>query len=153
MNALILLSCLLLPAMSQNDLLEEARGKIGEAFLDEKACDALYDKFQQADLRGSNILLGYKGALEMAKSKHASLFKKLDYFNAGKAILERAIAQDMDNIELRFLRFQIQYNTPSFLGYKDQLKNDKEFISSNLYKMESVELREKISFFLTKAEL
>lgn len=153
MNSLILLSSLLLAAMSQNDLLEEARSKIGESFQDEKVCDELYEKFQMAELEGNNILMGYKGALEMAKSKHASVFKKLNYFNAGKAILEEAIAQEADNIELRFLRFQIQYNTPPFLGYKDQLKNDKEFISGNLHKLESVELREKISFFLTKAEL
>ncbi len=138
--------------MTQNNLLEEVRSKIGQSFQDESVCDEMYEKFRKADVEGNNLLLGYKGAIEMAKSKHANIFVKMSYFNTGKDILERAISKDTMSIELRYLRFQIQYNTPSFLGYKGQLKSDRDFISNNLSKVENETLRNSISAFLAKAE-
>ena len=112
--------------------------------------NAQFDKTQIGD---DALLNGYKGALIMAKGKHAfNPFKKLGYFNDGKEILEKAVAADFENIELRFLRLTMQVNIPTFLGYNRSREADRDFLNQNLDFLESVELKQRISSFIKKAE-
>lgn len=139
--------------MKNKDLLIEVRSKISQSFEDEAVCNELYDKFSKANLTGDFLLIGYKGALEMAKAKHyINPFKKLSHFKTGRDILEEAIKQDVNNIELRFLRLTIQVNVPGFLGYHNELLADKTFITAHLDLLESDELRKTITTFIAKAE-
>ncbi len=78
-------------------------------------------------------ILGYKGAIKMVMAKHLfNPFGKLRSFNEGKKMLSAAINRDDKNLELVFLRYATQIETPSFLGYKDDLARDKAFILRNL---------------------
>ena len=47
-------------------------------------------------------------------------------------MLEKAISSDPNNLELRFLRYCVQINTPKFLNYNEDLKSDSLFITSQL---------------------
>ena len=77
----------------------------------------------------SGIYLGYKAASLMLLAKHAwNPYNKYSYFNRGKTLLEKAINQSPHSIELRFLRFCIQSNSPTFLSYSSQIKEDLTFI-------------------------
>jgi hypothetical protein len=66
----------------------------------------------------------------------------MSYFKKGKRILENAIKADEKNIELRFLRFNAQTHTPSFLGYNGDIKKDKAFLESSFSKITDVKLKE-----------
>ena len=59
-------------------------------------------------------------------------FSKLSYFNKGKKMLHRAIMADAQNIELRFIRFGVQTNVPSFLGYNNYVEKDKAYLKQSL---------------------
>lgn len=62
---------------------------------------------------------------------------KLKTFNEGKKNLESAIKKEPYNPEIRFIRLSIQKNIPSFLGYKENIENDTEFLKKEKSKLES----------------
>lgn len=57
---------------------------------------------------------------------------KLEYFKRGKANLESVIAQHPFEIELRYLRYSIQRECPSFLRYNNALENDLKFLQAEV---------------------
>lgn len=138
-------------AQSNNSAsLTHARNELPEAYKSEKACLALYEKLNQIS-KPEPVLLGYKGAVTIAMSKHAPLTEKLGYLNNGKAILEEAIKQLPGNTELIFLRLTIQLNLPSFLGYNSNIKEDKKFILDNYPNTPPV-LKKRIQNFVMESE-
>lgn len=99
------------------------------------------------------LKLGYLGVTRALHAKHTTnLFIKYKYFMEGKNILEKAIAQSPKNMELRFLRFTTQSNTPAILNYKQNISEDKLFLISGLSSLkdskEDIELKVMIAGYL-----
>ena len=122
-----------------------------------KAFETMLINFSNPD----NTILGYIGMSFMLKAKYAWLPNdKWAYFNKGKKFLESAISQDPNNIELKFMRFCIQNNTPSFLRYNKNLETDKWYIFKSFAGILDDDLKFRISNYmlvekvkLTEAEL
>lgn len=57
---------------------------------------------------------------------------KLSYFSQGKDKIEKAIANDYWNEELRFLRYSVQDKAPWMLQYHDKLEEDSYYIYLSL---------------------
>jgi hypothetical protein len=86
--------------------------------------------------------LGYKGAATMLLAKFSSNpVSKYRYFTKGKTLLEDAIAQDSASSELRYLRFSVQTNCPSFLRYNSNIAGDKLFLLDAVKYISDAELR------------
>ena len=78
----------------------------------------------------------FEGALLMKKSGMISgPGKKLSMFKEGSEKLEKAISNDSENAEYRFLRLMIQENAPSLLGYNDDIKTDSELVRRSYKKL------------------
>ena len=74
----------------------------------------------------------YEGALLAKKAGMASKPKdKLNLFKSGRTKLENAIKADNQNAEWRFLRLIVQENSPKIVDYKDEIKEDSEFVKKN----------------------
>ena len=87
-----------------------------------------------------------KAAATMIMAKHAfNPFSKLSHFNKGKNMLQQAIAADRQNVELRLLRYSIQKSAPSFLGYRDEMAADKNFLKTNLPALKDATLKQMIA--------
>ena len=122
-----------------------------------KAFEAILINFNNPD----NTILGYIGMSFMLKAKYAWLpNNKWEYFNKGKKFLESAISKDPNNIELKFMRFCIQNNTPTFLRYNKDLEKDKSQIFKSFSSIVDDDLKFRISNYmivekveLTEAEL
>lgn len=122
-----------------------------------KAFEAILINFNNPD----NTILGYIGMSFMLKAKYAWLPNdKLAYFNKGKKFLESAISKAPNNIELKFMRFCIQNNTPGFLRYNNNLEKDKSQIFKSFSSIVDDDLKFRISNYmivekveLTEAEL
>ena len=55
-------------------------------------------------------------------AKHAvNPLSKYSYFNKGKKALENAVNKDPNNLEIRFMRYISQEQTPAFLGFAPAL--------------------------------
>ena len=79
----------------------------------------------------SNLSLCYVGALKAKKSSYLATPKqKVQEFKAGAGKIEEAIALDSKNVELIFLRYIIQCNSPKITRYKDKIDKDKYFLES-----------------------
>jgi hypothetical protein len=76
---------------------------------------------------------------------------KLKLFKQGRKMLESAIKQDPDNAEFRFLRLIVQENSPSVLGYHNDIKSDAEFIRKS-YNSLSPDLKEVIADYSKKSK-
>lgn len=93
----------------------------------------------------SMICKGYEGVAHMILAKHSyNPYTKLSYFNKGKDLLEDAIRRDSLNVELRYLRYNIQENAPFFLGYNNELREDRLFLINNLSRVNDEQLKKLI---------
>lgn len=94
-----------------------------------KAAELFFNESKNISKSSKPILIGYRGMSEFMMSKYAgNVFSKLSHFSEGKDYLEHAIKMDPLNAELIFLRFSIQTNIPSFLGYNDNIDSDKKIL-------------------------
>lgn len=99
------------------------------------------------------LLTGYLGVSWMIKANHAiNPTYKLSYFLKGKAILESAINSDSKNIELLFLRYCVQTNTPSFLNYNHNIQSDKNSITSQFALITDLDLKKRIKEFMLQSK-
>ena len=128
--------------------LTKVRDAFERASKDEQIAKQLYSKVDQ-EAATSTIMLGYKGAVTMVLAKFQfNPFSKLEYFTNGKLLLEKAISQDTDNIELIFIRFSIQSYAPAFLKYNKHLIKDKNFLLNHIFEISDKDLQTRISKFL-----
>ena len=74
---------------------------------------------------------------------------KLTEFTKHTKKLDFIVANNINNIEIRFLRFCIQKQTPRFLGYNDNLELDYKFIMNNI-DIQPKELQKYINTLLKK---
>lgn len=100
----------------------------------------------------SAIHKGYHAAVTMMMAQYAfSPFKKIDLFNQGKEQLEQSIKENPDEVELRFIRYMIQTNSPAFLKYNTSLSKDKQFIEQSLPALLDLDLKKRIeNYFQSK---
>ena len=139
--------------VAQDQLLATIRQNIGEVFKTDSVCRRMHTEFEKIDVSKNNLLLGYKGAIELGMGRHdPNVFKKMSWFNDGKEHLEKSIANDPQNLELRFLRLTIQTNMPSFLGYGESKQTDKVFVLQNLEKAHSEDFKKRVRNFIKQAE-
>lgn len=74
----------------------------------------------------------YLGALYCKRADFQKLPKdKLADFKEGAKLLENSISAQPDNPEFRFLRYIIQTKAPRFLGYHDNITEDKTYLEKN----------------------
>ncbi|MGE0638001.1 MAG: hypothetical protein AB7G44_05625 [Bacteroidia bacterium] len=151
-----IVSCLLSLAsvsiVAQDLTLDDVRKKYPLATKNDSVCKELYTALTgKAD--GTDVLSGYAGGVTMLMAKStANPFSKMEYFKDGKKLLEDAISNNKNDIELRFLRFAIQDNLPSMLGYNENLEEDKSYIMKYLPMLDKRELRKAIANYLIKSE-
>ena len=146
---LALFSCF--PVYSQDAT--EIRKLYVEGVKDEQKCKQLYDKLFSKNDISDPLILGYKGAVSMIMAKYTSSpMSKLNYFSAGKELVEKAVKLAPENTELRFTRFTLQENLPSFLMYSSNLDEDKKHILKHINSIEKIHLKQAIVTFLLKSK-
>jgi hypothetical protein len=98
------------------------------------------------------VKMGYYGAVMIMRAKYEiNPISKYNYFKNGRSILEQALAVSENNLELRYLRHAIQTNIPSFLGYKDDIAADREFLIQNVYSETDTILKQQILSYLNQS--
>lgn len=118
-----------------------------------KYCEELIDILQPYNEENNPLLLGYRAGATALMAKFVfNPLSKINYFNNGVEMLEKAIHADRMNIELRYLRYTIQSSAPSFLGYNKMLTTDRSFLKENIQFLKDPQLRKNISAFLETTE-
>ena len=117
---------------------------------DSKKFKSLVESIQSPN----ECIKGYIAVAYMIEAKHVyNPSTKLSYFNKGKLQLDNSIIKDPQNIELRFLRLCMQLNAPSFLGYNNQIKTDKEFILLKYSLQKDLDLKKRIKEYMIQSDI
>lgn len=118
----------------------EVRSLYLQSVNNEKTAKTFYEKLQNENLKKDYILLAYSGVSSCLLAKYAFLpTTKLKHFQEGTKILESAVAYSPNSVEIRFLRISIQVNSPSILGYKSKIEEDKNFILKSLSELKKAD--------------
>lgn len=152
MSKLLLLLSLMLTTgcFARIPSIGEVRVLYQKASVQEQACRQLLQLLQPYTAATRPVLAGYKASATMMMANYVlNPFTKLSYFNKGKKLLEQAIETAPVNAELRFLRFVIQTNIPSFLGYNSNIGEDKNLLMKSVAPMADAQLRQLIVPYLT----
>jgi hypothetical protein len=132
--------------------IEDVRILFHKAESSQKMCIELIELLEPYNDKSNALYLGYRASATMLMAKHLiNPFSKLSYFKKGKLMLEKAIEFDRKNVELRFLRYTIQTNVPSFLNYSGDKENDRMFLLQSLQRLNDQKLKNIISTYLNKA--
>lgn len=147
-----LIVCLSLINLNFHPITENSdiRKQFFEATNNQKAAKDLLNGLNQKKVL-TNLESGYLGSTKMIMAQYYFLpWQKYQSFTEGKSLLESAINKEPKNIELLFLRYMIQTNTPSFLHYSESIASDKAFIENNLNGVRDEDLKQLITQYLKK---
>lgn len=104
---------------SQIDL-NQLRVQYRKAADSEKLTNWLHDELDKKE-NSSSTHYAYKAAIIAVKAKFAFWpNEKLSLVKKAMTLLDKCIIQDPNNIEKRWLRYSIEINIPSVLGYNHQ---------------------------------
>lgn len=91
------------------------------------------------------IQLAYYGGFQTIWANHVfNPIEKLSTFNKGRKNIDQAAKLAPENIEIIFIRYSIQKNCPWFLGYRSNLKEDRDFLINNASTITSFELKKMV---------
>ncbi|WP_291725121.1 hypothetical protein [Bernardetia sp.] len=107
---------------------KEVRKKYFDAIGNERKIEKLLQELKQIK-NPSPILLAYRAACESMIAQFAwNPYTKLSQVNKSFDFFEKAIQEDTQNVEVRFLRFSVQHNVPDFLRKNREFEEDKDVL-------------------------
>ncbi|MBU6324370.1 MAG: hypothetical protein KJS92_02690 [Bacteroidetes bacterium] len=95
--------------------------------------DALQlEKLTQPQAASDAVMQAYYGSALALKAKYSyNPYNKVVHVRSGSAQLNAAVTKFSQHTEIRFLRYSVEYNTPSMVGISTHLAEDKAFILSH----------------------
>lgn len=140
MKRLGLLLFLICSQMIFSQNLDEYRALLKTGENSERAAKQLIEKsgasYKKTKLP---IYAAFEAVGQFFMAKHAfNPFKKMSYFNVGKNDLDEAVKADPKNLEIRLMRLITQEKTPRFLGYTENITEDRNLLIKE-YRTESDE--------------
>ena len=131
--------------------ISRVRSLFEQAGIQKSSCITLIKLLEPYNEINFPVLMGYKACGTMLMAKHVpNPFSKLLHSRMGKKLLETIIAVNDKIVELRFLRYSVQTNAPSFLGYNSHIAEDKMFLEKAVPLLNDAFLRNKIYAYLRK---
>ncbi|MBS1759283.1 MAG: hypothetical protein JST23_04085 [Bacteroidetes bacterium] len=142
-----LLTSMLLTSLNNSDM-NEVRTNFNLAVQDKNIWKKMMEKLEQYNEK-SSVYLAYLGGYQTIWANHVfNPLSKLATFKKGKNNIELAISKEPENVEIRYIRFSVQKNAPSFLGYNNNLKEDRDFLVKNKKNINSDLLQKNIETLL-----
>ncbi|MBC8046326.1 MAG: hypothetical protein H7Y00_05985 [Fimbriimonadaceae bacterium] len=93
--------------------LNEVRLLFNKSAANEESCKKLMSVLNQYNETNNSTLAAYKACATMMMANHVfNPIRKLSNFNHGKELLEKCVAADKENMEIRYLSFTIHNNFP-----------------------------------------
>jgi hypothetical protein len=140
MKRILILAGIFLMCLAQNPARAQSseqkskalRRQVMLAINSSKTTDSLYNVLAAMPNK-SPLITGYTGTLQALKAKHHwNPYYKVKYVKDAEKIFAKAVAADPHNMEIRFLRFSVDYKLPRLLGYTKNMAGDKDEIMSQL---------------------
>lgn len=114
----------------------------------EKAATKFIELTEHID--SSAVQQAYRGAAFALKAKFGK--NKMQNLHEAKARIEKAVAQEPQNIEIRMIRLSVQENLPAIAGYGKAIDSDKVFILENLKAVKKEKLKAYLQGFIERSK-
>lgn len=135
---------------SQEINLDSLRKDYYEVIHDASLTDTFFTKVYGTK-DSSAIVEAYRGAAWALRAKVAwNPMAKLSYLKKSQKALEVSIGKDSSNLEIRFIRYSIQFHLPGYLGMSNDMEEDFSLIKTNLINYASPDLPSDIAQFIVK---
>jgi hypothetical protein len=109
-------------------------------------------KLTEVDKEDNKTLVAYKGAsLTIVSKLEKKVSDKSKKFKEGSSLIEYAVANEPNAIEIRMIRLSVQENVPKIVNYKGNKKEDKKFLLDH-YKEQTGALRAYIGDFIVQSK-
>ena len=132
--------------------LDQIRKDFSLATNDRDSALALRDKLETVTKEDNTVLVAYKGAVSALTAKYTkNNTERKDLFKSGVLLLEFAVSQKPQNIEIRCLRLSIQENSPKFLKYRSNIEEDKNFILNHYEKTNSKAVKDFVKSYILQS--
>ena len=144
MKKIVFICCLFgMMALKAQDI-SEYRVLMQKGEASELYAKQLFEKSKQdLDKTKKPIYQALHGVGNFFMAKHVgNPLSKYSYFYKGKKLLDGAIEKDPKNVEIRYMRYMSQLRTPSFLGYKSNMEQDKKMILEEFQNVKDDELKD-----------
>lgn len=132
--------------------LTEVRKLYATANNSESNAKEFAQKLNEVSKGDNKTLVAYKGAsiaiLSKMEKKGSDKSKK---FKEGAALIDFAVANEPNSIEIRMIRLSIQENVPKIVNYRGNKKEDKKFLLDH-YKEQTGALKNYISDFILQSK-
>jgi len=125
MNVYLFISLLLLSFSEQDSVRMQYHHANSKESL-----ETLISELEKSDLPVAEVYLA-SAYMQMAKYVF-SPYSKLKYFNKGKDMLEVFLSKNPNSIDGKYVRYLVQSNAPSFLGYSSDMESDRDFVRENI---------------------
>jgi len=113
----------------------------------------LNTKLENITKSDEKVLVAYKGAVTSIIAQYLGSNKlKSTTFKNGVSLIEYAVDNDSNNIEIRFVRLSVQQNSPRFLKYNKEIETDKKFIIDNFHQIKSPEFKIYLKGYILDSE-
>ena len=107
--------------------------KVRDIYHNIQTSEQLEDFIKYLDKLDCEMIDPYRASAIMQKAQYSFWpNQKFSYFSKGKNALETFIQKHPNNVEGRYVRLLVQSELPGFLGYKDNIMADAEFIISQV---------------------
>tara|TARA_B100000787_G_scaffold168044_1_gene156044 strand:+ start:2681 stop:3145 length:465 start_codon:yes stop_codon:yes gene_type:complete len=147
---IIILLLFVINCTAQTNNLDKIRKEYLETIKNEASIIQLINTCDKYKNKDNSTISAYKTAAKLMMIEYDyNPLTKLKSFTKHTKTLDYIVINNINNIEIRFLRFCIQKQTPRFLGYNDNLESDYKFIVQNI-DIQSKELQEYINSVLKK---
>lgn len=149
----LLLSFALLLAHVPTDVdVKMLRELLSKSNVDQVANEQLLKLTAPYTLKENPLYYAYNAAAEMTMANHVFWpGTKYNYFEKGKTRLEKAVYFDFSNVEIRFIRYSVQYGAPAIVNYNQNLEEDKAYILTHINETDwSDAYKKEIKAFLNK---
>ena len=148
----IFLSILLTYLFLVSPRLSEVRKKYVVAVNDKEVAFQLNEELSKINKQDEKVLVAYKGSVLTLMAKFANSTKeKKTFFKEGATLLEYAVSEDPNNIEIRYIRLSVQENAPKVVGYRKNKEEDKQYILDYFSEVSSNELKGLIKGFVMQS--
>jgi hypothetical protein len=127
-----------IPSLNTNSFAIENLRKVYLKAIDNATINDSILQYLEKMPQKTPIIVAYQGACEALQAKHSyNPYKKIEYLKKAQKTLSFAIQQAPTNIEIRYLRFSILHNCPSFLGNTQHLEQDRLAIMTHINDQEN----------------
>jgi len=112
----------------------------------------LNKELTQIQKTDNKVLVAYKGAVLTLMAKFAeNRSDKKKYFKDGATLINFAVSEKPNNVEIRYIRLGVQENAPKIVSYRKNKEEDKQFILEHYKEVSSKEVKGFIRNFVKES--